>query len=375
MSSGLVILGGGQLARMTAQAAQRLGVRVDVVTADPQDPAAQVTQRAWHWDVSEVAQVAALAGTGVVTLENEFVDPDILTALEALGVVVRPGSALLSQVRDKLTQKQALADAGVATARFTAVHNAADVVDAGRVLGWPLMLKARTGGYDGYGNARVDRPEDVAGALAALVVRGPVMVEAWVPFERELAVTVVRRPGGQMVHHAAVQTMQQRNICHVVISPAPVPAHVRAAAEAMARQAADALGAVGSFTVEFFELPDGTLLANEVAPRPHNSAHHTLDSCVTSQFENHVRAALDWPLGDPTGVHGHAVMVNLLGAEPSPTEPQGVAQALAVEGVHLHLYGKVRSRPGRKMGHLTACGDDAAEVHARAMTAAGLLRL
>lgn len=247
---------------------------------------------------------------------------------------------------------------------------------AGVELGWPLVLKARRNGYDGYGNATVRHPDELAAAWQRLAARGsPLLVEAWVPFARELAVMVVRGRDGEARAYPVVETVQQNHICHVVRAPAPMSPEEAAAATALALRAVEAVAGVGIFGVELFELPDGHVLFNELAPRPHNSGHYTIEGCVTSQFENHLRAVLGWPLG-PTGLRAPAaVMVNLLGRRDGPVAPGALEAALAVPGAYLHLYGKRESRVGRKMGHVTALGASLAEAEAVARRAAGLVDL
>lgn len=368
----LAILGAGQLARMTAQAAQRLGVVVTVV-GRPQDenPAFDVTphQLLGDWsDGSFQRQVAA--ASPVITLENEFIAPEVLAQLAALGPRVAPGAQTLARLQDKCVQKEHLAAAGIPVPPFRAVASVEDVLRAAGDWGWPLMLKSRTHGYDGLGNRRVDGPGDVPAALAALQARSTVMVEGWVRYQRELAVTVVRAPGGTLATYAPVVTEQKDHICHVVESPARLAPDVAARARELAERMMASVEGVGCFTLEMFQC-DGEVLANEVAPRPHNSAHHTLDSCVTSQFENHVRAVLGLPLGDPSQHAPAACMVNLLGGG----NAESLAPTLQERGVHLHVYGKRTSRAGRKMGHVTVCGTDAVDVRQRALLAASKLPL
>ncbi|MCS6882118.1 MAG: 5-(carboxyamino)imidazole ribonucleotide synthase [Oscillochloridaceae bacterium] len=371
------IFGGGQLAQMLTQAAISLGVETTIFERAADSPAGRLTQReivgAWD-DPAALERFAALSD--LVTLENEFVDAAILARLEQQGMAVRPSSATVAVVQDKLLQKERIAAAGLALPPFRAVSSPEEVVEAGAAFGWPMVLKARRNGYDGYGNATVRHADEVAPAWERLTRGGsPLLVESWVPFARELAVMVVRARDGEMRAYPVVETVQLNHICHIVRAPAPVPAAASAAATELALRAVQAVDGVGIFGVELFELPDGRVLYNEMAPRPHNSGHYTIEGCVTSQFENHLRAVLGWPLG-PTDMRAPAaVMVNLLGRYHGPVRGDVLRQALAVPGAHVHLYGKRENRIGRKMGHITALGATLAEAEAVARRAAESVEL
>jgi 5-(carboxyamino)imidazole ribonucleotide synthase len=320
------------------------------------------------------------AACDVVTLESEFVDPALLAAIAATGTPVRPGAAVLELVGDKLRQKETFAAAGLPLPNFRAVASQDEVLRAAEEWGWPIVLKARRLSYDGYGNATVRGPEALAAAWEKLGAPGRALyAEAWVPFRRELAVMVARSVGGAIATYPVVETVQaaEAHICRLVRAPAAIADDVAAQAIAIARRAVEAVEGVGVVGVELFEREDGTILLNEIAPRPHNSGHYTIEGCVTSQFENHLRAILDLPLGATDLVAPAAVMVNILGERDAPVEatPRGLPEALAVQGAHVHLYGKRRSRPGRKMGHVTALGPTVADAEETAARAAALLHL
>lgn len=371
------IFGGGQLAQMLTQAAISLGLETAIFERVPDSPAGRLTRHevvgAWD-DPAALARFAEQCD--LVTLENEFVDAQILAQLEARNLAVFPTSATLGMIQDKLTQKQRLAAAGLAVPAFRAVAAPAEALVAGAQLGWPLVLKARRNGYDGYGNATVRAPEELAVAWQRLAARGsPLLVEAWVPFTRELAVMVARGRDGATRAYPVAETVQREHICHIVRAPAPIPPAEAAAATALAISAVAAVGGVGIFGVELFALPDGRVLVNELAPRPHNSGHYTIEGCATSQFENHLRAVLGWPLGATTLRAPAAVMINLLGRRAGPIAADAPRPALAVADAHLHLYGKRESRPGRKLGHVTALGASLAEAEAIARQAADLVDL
>ena len=373
----VAILGGGQLARMTAEAASRLGIEVAILERKAGSPAGRIAARevVGAWD--DRARLAELArGALAVTLENEFVDAPSLDWLGEQGVAVYPTGRTLATVQDKLTQKQFMRDAGVPVPRCAEVTRAEDVERAGQEWGWPLLLKARRNGYDGYGNVTLRGPEEIAAGCERLGwPERTLLVEAWVPFTRELAVMVARGRMGECAVYPVVETVQRDHICHIVRAPAPIPANVATRAAAIARAAVEAIGGVGVFGVELFETDGGEILYNEIAPRPHNSGHYTIEGCVTSQFENHLRAVLRLPLGSVAMAAPAAVMVNVLGSGNGPARAEGLADALRVPGAHIHIYGKLASRPGRKMGHVTVLGDTLAEAEARALAAANALRL
>lgn len=349
------ILGGGQLARMTVEAAHKLGIKIAVAEGFPNSPAGQIaaSEIVGEWNNEYVIETL-LKTCDVVTLENEFVDCAVLQRLEAAGVPVYPSASTLRLIQDKATQKQALAAAGLPVPAYAAVESEQDVLAFAARHGWPLILKARRNGYDGKGNWKLDSATDIATGfekLAAGRAHG-LMVEAFVPFERELAVMVARRANGETLVYPLVETVQQNHICHTVTAPAEVAPQVTGQALEIARRAIEAIEGVGVFGVEMF-LAGDTVLINELAPRPHNSGHYTIEACPSSQFDNLLRAILDLPLGS-TELIAPAAMVNLLGQQNRPGGPDGLAEALAVPGANIHLYAKAESRVGRKMGHVTA---------------------
>ncbi|MFB6072834.1 MAG: 5-(carboxyamino)imidazole ribonucleotide synthase [Halobacterium sp.] len=359
------VVGGGQLGRMLAEAASPLGV--DVVALDPTPdcpavpPAADQVTAAFD-DEDGVRELASRAD--VLTYEIELADPDVLErAADEYGVDVHPSPDTLRTIQDKLVQNRAFDDAGVPVPEFRAVDGADDLVAAFEALGSPLMLKRRTGGYDGRGNAPVDSVADARetfGDLEGLVA------EALVDFERELSVIAVRGDG-ETATFPVSENVHEAEILRESVVPARTTDAVREEATRVARDVLDALGGRGVFGVELFEA-DGAILVNEVAPRPHNSGHYTIEGCHTSQFEQHARAVCGLPLGD-TGLRSPAVMANVLGdpdAETRPAELTGAADALAEPRVSLHWYGKNEVRPLRKMGHVTAVGGDREDSLARA---------
>lgn len=366
----LGILGGGQLAQMLTQSAISLGIATTIFERSADSPAGRLTQREVVGDWADgAAQSQFVAHSDVATLENEFVDAAILARLAATGLPLFPSATTLALIQDKLHQKQALTRAALPVPPFVGVETPAAIEAFAALHGWPLILKARRDGYDGYGNATLRSAADILPAWERLARGGrALLVEAFVPFVRELAVMVTRGRDGTFATYPVVETVQHNHICHLVRAPAPLPVAVAHQATQLAQQAIAAVDGVGIFGVELFHCADGHVLINELAPRPHNSGHYTIEACVTSQFENHIRAVLGWPLGATAMRAPAAVMINLLGQRTGATSDDGIAAALAVPGAHLHIYGKRDVRLGRKMGHVTALGEtlDAAAALAQA---------
>jgi 5-(carboxyamino)imidazole ribonucleotide synthase len=368
----LGIIGGGQLARMTALAALPLGCEVLVLEKNPFSPAARLSPDSivGDWNNPETLEQFA-ARCDVITLENEFVDAGVLEGLERRGHKVFPSAACIAVTQDKFAQKSALQAAGLAVPPFCVVSEPGDILAAGKKHGWPMMLKTRRNGYDGKGNFTLRAEADLAAGWAALGGgQSELMVEAWFPFVKELAVIVTRAQDGATAVYPVVETIQRDHVCRVVKAPADVAADTAARATALARRVVEAVGGIGSFGVEMFQAADGALAVNELAPRVHNSGHYTIQACGCSQFENHVRAVLGWPLGDPRMIAPAAVMINLLGTGHAPGVPHGREQALRIPGARLHVYGKMMSGSGRKMGHVTVLGNTLPEALALAERAA-----
>lgn len=369
----LGIVGGGQLARMTAMSALQLGCDVVILEKNPFSPAATLATHSLVGDWTQPGPVLELASrVDVVTLENEFVDASLLRMLEDAGHKVFPSSRSLALVQDKFLQKQAVQAAGLAIPEMRAVDDLEQLHEAIGDLGLPLVLKARRNAYDGKGNASIRELSDVVTAWEKLGGhRGnPLYVEAFCDFTAELAVIITRSGNGETAVYPVVETVQRDHVCHLVRAPAPVSHDISAAAADVGRRAVEAAGAVGSFGVEMFLTRNGEIVVNELAPRVHNSGHYTIEACICSQFENHVRAVLGLPLGSTRMVAPAAVMVNLLGQTQASGRVCGLDEALAIEGTHVHLYGKTTSGKGRKMGHVTALGQSLAEAEKAAISGA-----
>lgn len=342
----LGILGGGQLGRMTALAAARLGYACHVLAPEADSPAFAVARSTCAAYEDEAALDAFAAGVAVVTLEFENVP---VAALERLArrVPVRPGPEVLAITQDRLSEKRFLVERGVPLARFRPVRTAEEAEAALVELGGRGVLKTTRLGYDGRGQRLLASPSEAAAAVAALGAAFPLVLEEWVDFSAEISVVTARRADGLQASFPPVLNRHERHILKTTLAPAPIPAGLVREAVALAEGIAAALDVVGLLAVEMFVTADGRLLVNELAPRPHNSGHWTLDACPVSQFEQLVRAICDLPLGEPAPFAG-AVMENLLGEE-----VEAWPQLLAEPGARLHLYGKRETRPGRKMGHVT----------------------
>lgn len=367
------IVGAGQLARMMAQAAIPLEIELVLLAARADDGAAKVVPQVIVGAPDDPARMRELAGrVDVLTFDHELVDPDHLAALEADGVTVWPSAATMALAQNKRRQRAELGAAGFPVPAFRAVETASDLAAFGAEHGWPAVIKASRGGYDGRG-VWIARNEDEARTVFAdAQAHGTVLlVEEFLPLQRELAVLVARRPSGEVAVYPAVETVQRNGVCNELRIPLREGGDHAHEAEAMARQIAEETGAVGIMAVEFF-IANDTLYVNELAPRPHNSGHWTIEGAQTSQFEQHLRAVLDLPLG-ATGLTGPAVAtVNVLGPADGSDPADRLPEVLAMPGVHVHLYGK-EARPGRKLGHVTVVGDDADEVFTRATRAARVL--
>jgi 5-(carboxyamino)imidazole ribonucleotide synthase len=360
---------------MSHQAAIPLGQTLRVLAVHPDDPAAQVSPDVVigsHTDIDALRRAAA--GAAALTFDHEHVPTELLHTLVAEGVTVLPGPEALVFAQDKLAMRRRLSEMGAPVPRFAAVTALADVDAFAQEVGEAIVIKTIRGGYDGRGVVLADDLAAAREAVAGYLADGVgVLAEERVPMRRELAVLVARSPHGQGAAWPVVETVQRQGICVTVLAPAPgLPDQLGAQAEQLGLRIADELGVVGVLAVELFEHSDGHLVINELAMRPHNSGHWTMNGSVTSQFEQHLRAVLDYPLGDTRAVAPVTVMANVLGAAQPPA--MGMDERLhhlfgRIPDAHVHLYGK-QERPGRKIGHVNVVGEDVAVVRERAEQAA-----
>jgi 5-(carboxyamino)imidazole ribonucleotide synthase len=365
MSPTVAVVGGGQLARMMIPPAVELGIELRVLAEA--EGASAALAAASVGDYRDLATVAAFAeGADVVTFDHEHVPQEVLRALVDSGIAVHPGPDALRFAQDKLAMRARLSELGLPVPEWAAVSSAAELEAFLADHGGVAVVKTPLGGYDGKGVRLARSSADVADWFAA---GGPLLAEELVEYRRELAQLVARRPSGDIVAWPVVETVQRDGVCVEVIAPAPDSGgRLGEVAREVVATIARELGVTGVLAVELFETTDERILVNELAMRPHNSGHWTIEGSVTSQFEQHLRAVLDLPLGSTEVRQSHAVMVNVLGGPESPSARYAAALADQPD-VKLHFYGK-SARPGRKVGHVTAVGDNLDDVVFRARAAA-----
>jgi len=356
---------------MSALQAFRFGIKIAVYSDRQEDEPVQfMTPDSHSGAFNNLDAIVCFANEcDVITLENEFIDSAILLQTEERsGKKIYPSPQSFGLIENKLIEKKTFEKAGIPVTPYALVNSQKKLQEFGNENGWPYMLKSSKGGYDGYGNEIV---RDMDEALFALKRLGgnegrDILAEAFVDFSHELAVQVARNSTGTVVYPCC-ETVQKNHICIAVRSPAPIDPSLQKKARELAVAATEAIDGRGIFAYEFFLTKSGELLLNESAPRPHNSGHYSMEGCVTSQFENHIRAVLDLPLGDTSLRKPSAVMINLLGTENRKAEVQQSLNALKKTDGHLHIYGKLHSKPGRKMGHYTLLGENQKKIFKEAM--------
>lgn len=373
LQSGFTIgfLGAGQLARMSANTAFEYGMQVAVFSDRTEnEPVQFMTPKSWSGSFADTdSMLAFVKACDVITLENEFIDSGILSELqERSGTPIYPSPDSFALIENKLIEKQTFEKAGIPVTPYGLIRSEKDLSDFGEKYGWPYLLKSSKGGYDGYGNETVESAGEALDAFAKLGGNEgrDIIAEAFVDFTHELAVQVARNETGEVVYPVC-ETVQKHHICVAVRTPAPVAEKVQKRVQDLALRATEAIDGKGIFAYEFFLTADGDVLLNESAPRPHNSGHYSIEGCITSQFENHVRAVCGLPLGDPSLVKPAAVMINLLGTHQRLSRVEFAEKAMREKDGHLHIYGKLQSKPGRKMAHYTLLGNEPDEVYRRAL--------
>lgn len=361
------ILGGGQLARMSSFQAYKLGFNIAILEKNKNSPAGQLTHNEFVGWVNEKELLNKFADVcDIITLENEFVDFHYLQDLEKLGKIVIPSSKTISLIQDKLIQKETLENNGIPVAKFIEINKNSSYKNCSKELGRKFILKSRKFGYDGYGNFLVTNENSFNKGIEKLSSRhSELYAEEFIKFQKELAIIVIRNKK-EIKTYPVVETIQKNHICHTVIAPAQLGQKLIKQITDTAIRAVQAVKGFGIFGIEFFLTKENKIMLNEMAPRPHNTGHYTIEACVTSQFENHIRSILDLPLGSTKMVSQYAVMVNLLGKTNDLTFPKNINEALKVPEIHLHLYGKDRSRLGRKMGHITLLGNNLKQILTKA---------
>lgn len=343
------VIGGGQLAWMMATPAKKLGIKLIVQTPNPTDPAVAIADDVVLGAIDDAQATAKLAQkSDLITFENEFINLSELTKLAEQGVKFFPSLRSLSPLLDKYEQRKYCASLDLPVPCFQALsENNSD-------LDFPLVLKARRHGYDGQGTFIIPDADSLA-SMSKLCQQVPMLLEEFIPFERELAVMAARNQAGEIIIYPVVETYQKEQVCRWVLVPAPINSFIVNQVKAIATKLLDKLEVVGIFGIEFFLTPDHRLLVNEIAPRTHNSGHYTIDACNVSQFETQLRAVTGLPLIEPQLKSAGAIMVNLLGYEDSTADYLEKRQQIAaLPHTYVHWYGKIQSRPGRKLGHVTS---------------------
>jgi len=372
LSTKIGIVGGGQLGKMMIQEAKKMGFWVAILDPEPLCAAHSLVDEhivAGLKDRDAIIKLSEICD--IVTYEIEHINVDALFEVERAGKPVYPSPASLKVIQNKYTQKQTLLDKGVPVPEFLPVSSADDILAAGEKFGYPMMLKACLGGYDGRGNFLVKSAAQAKEGFDALGgATGPLMIEKFVDFTIEISVLACRGRDGQIAVYPVGQNNHKNEVLDETRVPAPISEKTRASAMDVARSVMEIFEGVGIFCVEMFVLKDETVSVNEIAPRPHNSGHYSIEGCVTSQFANHIRAVAGLPLGE-TRLVKPAVMRNILG-EPGydgPANPQGAENVLAIPGAALHVYGKHETRAKRKMGHITIVADTLEEAVTRGQQA------
>ncbi|KAK6919790.1 ATP-grasp fold, ATP-dependent carboxylate-amine ligase-type [Dillenia turbinata] len=365
------VLGGGQLGRMLCQAASQMAIKVIVLDPQKNCPASSLAYDHMVGSFNDSATVQEFARRcGVLTVEIEHVDVATLEMLEKEGIVCHPNASTIQVIQDKYIQKVYFSKHGIPLPDFMQIDNLDEAKRAGNLFGYPLMVKSKRLAYDGRGNAVVKSEKEISSAVTALggYAQG-LYVEKWAPFVKELAVIVARGRDDSILCYPVVETIHKENICHIVKAPANVPWKISKLATDVAYKAVSSLEGAGVYAVELFLTRDGQILLNEVAPRPHNSGHHTIESCLTSQYEQHLRAVVGLPLGDPSMKTPAAIMYNILGEDEGEAgfdlAHKQIGRALKIPGSTIHWYDKPDIRKQRKMGHITIVGPTMSIVETR----------
>jgi 5-(carboxyamino)imidazole ribonucleotide synthase len=352
------ILGGGQLARMSLVLAVRLGFDVAILEKTGNSPAGKLTKNEFiGWVDNKKVYDKFIDSCDIFTLENEFIDFKFIEAIENKGKKCVPSSKTISLIQDKLTQKKVFFDNHIPVAKFCEINSVSNYESISKLLGNKFVVKSRKMGYDGYGNALVKNKSDFSKAIKKLKSRNSELyAESFVDFKKELAIIIVQSKN-EIVCYPVVESIQKNHICKLVIAEADIADKIKKEVIGIAHKCIEAIDGEGIFGIEFFLTSDNKILVNEIAPRPHNTGHYTLDACRTSQFENHIRAVMNLPLGETIMHRPKAVMLNILGKKNGSSEISNYKSILKQPDLHLHLYGKDESRVGRKMGHITAIGN------------------
>ncbi len=369
MKDRIGIVGGGQLGKMLALAAKKMGFRVFIIDPTPQSPAGQVSDFQIVADFKDEKAIRRLAKmSDFLTFEVELANSKILDNLSKNGIKVNPNAKTLTIIKDKLLQKKFLKKAGIPVADFFQVQSKKDILKISKKIKYPFLLKARFDAYDGRGNYLVQNEKDIDKGLEKLKGK-KIYVEKFSPFVKELAIQVARSLDGETKAYPVVETIHKNNICHIVIAPAPVNSKIFKKAGDLGIKVMRRLKGAGVFGIEMFLLKNGKVLVNEIAPRVHNSGHYTIEGNTTSQFEQHIRAITGLPLGETKMIVPSAVMINILGERKGLAKVEGLDEILKIPNASVHIYGKLETRLDRKMGHITVVGKNRKETLRKAKLA------
>lgn len=375
MKNRIGIVGGGQLGRMLGFAAKKLGFYVTVLDPTPNSPAGQVVDAQIVADFKDEKAIRNLAKlSDFLTFEIELANSAILEELSKKGIEINPSAKTLGIIKDKLKQKEFLKKGKISVANFSPVKSRNDILLIAKKFDYPVVLKARFDGYDGRGNFIIHSEKEIDQGLEKLKGK-ELYVEKFVHFVKELTIMVARSTKGEVKAYPVVETIHKNNICHTVFAPAKVNNQVKKKAQSLAVKTMKQLKGAGVFGIEMFLTKDGQVLINEIAPRVHNSGHYTIEACVTSQFEQHIRAITGLPLGNTEMIVPAAVMVNILGTRQGNVEVHGIEKALKFPGISVHIYGKTETRNERKMGHITVIDKTFSLAYKKAMETRNLIKM
>jgi 5-(carboxyamino)imidazole ribonucleotide synthase len=357
------ILGGGQLARMIIEETGKFGFKYKILSDIQDSPAGQICSSQITGKFTDYDALKKFAeGCSIITLENEFIDKIYVEYLESLNVIVLPGSSIVGMIQDKLVQKNKLKEIGIPVPAFRMTETKEDIEKFAGQFGYPVILKSRTMGYDGKGNFKIDNRNQIEEAFSTLKERGELLCEEFVNFKRELAVQAVKSTNGEIKIYPVVESIQKDHICNIVKVQKNHDKNLADKIRIIADKVLKGINYTGVLAIELFELDNGDVIVNELAPRVHNTGHYTIEGCFVSQFENHIRAILGMPLGSVEMRHEAVVMINIIGDRNGKAIPEGTDDLLKERNAHIHIYGKEETRKGRKMGHITVTGDDLSEV-------------
>ena len=353
------ILGGGQLARMMIEETSKYGYEFVIYSEEVNSPAGKICNKEIVGKFSDTERINAFCKEcDIVTLENEFIDKKYIEYIERSGKECLPGSDIVGMIQDKFVQKQTLDRMNIPVPKFDEVNSLNDIKKFAAVYKYPVILKSRTMGYDGKGNYKIDNENGIKDAYDLLGKRGKLMCEEFIEFKKELAVQIVRSKNGEIKVYPVVESIQKNHICNVVKATVDFDSAIAKQIQGLASLIVNDISYIGVLAVELFQMDNGKIYVNELAPRVHNTGHYTIEGCYTSQFENHIRAIIGLPLGSTDMKYKNAVMLNLLGERNGKSGLEGYTDLIKDPLAYIHYYGKDETRIGRKMGHITVVGDN-----------------